>query len=96
MSVRNAWIRVKVLLYWLIGHGPWLVVGQYYDDEGNLRRFRTGYTFRHSAEWHTYESLDEANDYCSLRNEQAMTDPLGTTYYVWHELEFNLYKENSR
>ncbi|QGH45039.1 hypothetical protein [Bacteriophage Titan-X] len=78
-----------VWLYWIIGRGPWLVVGQYHDDEGRLCRFRTGTTDGNGYYTHQFDDLDEANDYCETRNSQAMTDPLGTTYYVWHQLEFN-------
>ncbi|AMM44695.1 hypothetical protein [Xanthomonas phage f30-Xaj] len=85
--MRKLWLRILILLYWTVGRGPWVVVGQYHDDAGRLRRFRTGpastgFTL-------TFADLDAANDYCERRNWQADTDPLGTTYYVWHETEFN-------
>lgn len=80
--------RLLILLYWIIGRGPWMVVGQYHDDDGQLCRFRTGTTDGQGYWINVFDDLDTANNYCELRNEQSMTDPLGTTYYVWHELEY--------
>lgn len=83
--MRKLRLRILILLHWIVGTGPWVVVGQYYNDDGKLCRFRTG-----GPTWPmSFDSLDDANDYCEDRNLNAMTDPLGTTYYVWHELEFN-------
>ncbi|AMW36075.1 hypothetical protein HOR13_gp45 [Xanthomonas phage XAJ24] len=87
--MRKILIRILILWYWIIGRGPWIVVGQYHDDDGVMRRFRTGNPS--SVYWgyrRKFDSLDEANRYCESRNSEACTDPLGTTYYVWHELEF--------
>lgn len=87
--MRKLGLRLLILLYWVIGRGPWVVVGQYHDDEGRMCRFRTGNVSNDGYWVRTFDDLDEANDYCNTRNEQAHTDPLGTTYYVWHETEFN-------
>lgn len=83
-------LRLYILLCWIIGRGPWVVVGQYYDDDGNLCRYRTGYTGT-DRQWNlrSWDSLDDANDYCEMRNWQSVVDPLDTTFYVWHEKEFN-------
>lgn len=83
--MRKLWLRI--LRYWIRGRGPWVVVGQYHDDDGRLRRFRTGPASTGFSL--TFYDLDTANDYCERRNWQADTDPLGTTYHVWRETEFN-------
>ncbi|ASZ72007.1 hypothetical protein HOR91_gp08 [Xanthomonas phage phi Xc10] len=85
--MRKLWLRILILLYWIVGRGPWVVVGQYHDDDGKLCRFRTGPASTGFSL--TFDDLDAANDYCDQRNWKADTDPLGTTYYVWHETEFN-------
>lgn len=88
-TVRSSW-------YWFSGIGPWYVVGTYTDDEGNLRRFRTGLStklvgdelilqFRH------YDKLSEACEYARERNMEAATDPLGASYHVWHRTEYNTF-----
>ena len=87
--MRNLGLRLLILLYWVIGRGPWLVVGHYYDDDGKLCRFRTGGTTPGGHYVRTFDDLKEAGDYACERNEFAFTDPLGTVYYVWHEREFN-------
>lgn len=87
--MRNLRLRLLILLYWIIGRGPWIVVGHYVDDEGRACRFRTGGSTPDGRYVRTFDDLDEAKDYASERNEHALTDPLGTAYYVWHELEFN-------
>ena len=94
--MRKLGLRLLILLYWIVGRGPWIVVGQYHDDYGNLCRFRTGAATPDGSWLRTYDNLDDANDYCNLRNDQAMTDPLGTTYYVWHELEFNYFHNKEK
>jgi hypothetical protein len=86
--MRNLGLRLLILLYWIIGRGPWIVVGQWYDDNGKMRRFIAG------SGRSQYASLDKANDYCESRNDDSIYDPLGTTYYVWHELEWKLYQED--
>ena len=63
-----------------------------YDGDASLRDLRAQGDFGIG----TYDNLDDANDYCNLRNDQAMTDPLGTTYYVWHELEFNYFHNKEK
>ena len=96
-SMRKLGLRLLILLYWIVGRGPWIVVGQYHDDDGRMCRFRTaGGDGFGGTQFHTYDNLDDANDYCNLRNDQAMTDPLGTTYYVWHELEFNYFHNKEK
>jgi len=89
--MRKLGLRLLILLYWVIGRGPWLVVGHYTDDEGRACRFRTGGSTPDGRYVRTFDDLDEAKDYAYERNEQAFTDPLGTVYYVWHELEFNYF-----
>ena len=92
--MRKLGLRLLIVLYWLIGRGPWIVVGHYRDDDGQLRRFRTGGVSPDGRWVRTFDDLDDANDYCEERNLAATTDPLGTAYYVWHELEYlNFQKE---
>lgn len=71
-----------VLWYWIANIGPWYVVGQWVDDDGVIRRFRT-------ATEHTFRGREVAGAYADVRNDSAVTDPLGTVYYVWHKIEWN-------
>ena len=87
--MRKLRLRILILLYWMTGRGPWIVVGHYYDDDGRACRFRTGGCSSDGPYTRTFDFLSDAKDYAEERNEQALTDPLGTAYYVWHELEFN-------
>lgn len=92
--MRKLALIFQLAWYYLTGIGPWIVVGQYYDDDGRLCRFRTGSLSNpHSPGLRTYrmsfDNKDDADAYADSRNDQAITDPLGTVYYVWHELEFN-------
>lgn len=79
------WHYVRVAYYWWTGEGPWFVVGQYVDDYGTLQRYAT---------WQpeiAYRTLGNAMRYAEKRNEDALTDPLDTVFYVWHEIEWNRY-----
>lgn len=60
-------------LHRLLNLGPWYVVGEYLDDEGNLRRFRCGNP-------HVFPNYYTAAGYAAARNGFAETDPLGTKY----------------
>lgn len=88
--MRSILRKIKVLLCWITGKGPWLVVGHWHDDEGKLRKFVTWTPTSSSG---LFDSLDEANEYCAHRNFEAGTDPLAAAYYVYHRDEF--YKENN-
>lgn len=95
--MRKVLRQLLILLYWLIGKGPWIVVGQYHDDDGNLCRFRTGCALHPDGlSYMTFDTLDEANAYCDRRNEQAAFDPLGSIYYVWHLMEFNYFHNKEK
>ncbi len=87
--MRELGLRLLILLYWAFGRGPWVVVGQYQDDDGRIHRFRTGSVSNDGYWVHTFDDPDDANNYCHTRNEKANTDPLGTTYFVCHEAELN-------
>jgi len=94
--MRNLLLRLYILWCWVVGTGPWLVIGQWVDDDGNIRRFRTGYTLADGDQWPNWDSKEEALLYADRRNEEASTDPLGTVYYVWHEQEYNLYQQKEK
>lgn len=94
--MRKLGLRFLILLYWLIGRGPWIVVGHYLDDGGRRCRFRTGGITPDGRWVRTFDNLDDANDYCEERNLAATTDPLGTAYYVWHEQEFNHFGQKEK
>lgn len=83
--------KLLALWFWLINRGPWLVVGQWLDDDGTPRRFitaRAAGVHRYGPDNMAFDNHDDAVAYASLRNEAAGTDPLGTVYYVCHKSEW--------
>lgn len=72
---------MRAFLYYLLGVGPWVVVGRYTDDEGVVRRYPTK----------EFDDFREAWSYAEERNSEP--DPLDTFFIVYHKNENYSHKE---